>query len=155
MLMMQALILSGRATCDRARVGCVLAFNGRVLAAGYNGSTPSAEHCDDVGHLMVNGHCVRTVHAEANAISNSARHGVSVAGATAYCTHRPCEVCIKQLLCAGIKRIVFLNNYDSDGGVNLFYEKMLASAGATMAQINLEESDIAFLESLVEKWRGS
>src|SRR5215469_9814793 len=87
-----------RATCPRASVGAVLVRDDRILATGYNGAPARAAHCIEVGCLMVNGHCVRPTHAEANAIAQGARHGVSFAGATAYVTHEPCLGCSKLLV---------------------------------------------------------
>ena len=76
-----------RSTCDRAHVGCVLVRDNRVLATGYNGSVSGMQHCDDVGHDVVNEHCKRTIHAEMNAIIQCAIHGVSSKGAIVYVTH--------------------------------------------------------------------
>lgn len=103
--------VSKRSTCNRAQVGCVLVRDNLQLAEGYNGSISRHPHCDEVGHLMVNDHCVRTIHAEMNALSNAMKKGVSVEGSTAYVTHRPCPECTKHLNQAGIKRIIFLNDY--------------------------------------------
>jgi dCMP deaminase len=96
-----------RSTCDRKHVGAVVARDKMILATGYNGSLRGAEHCDDVGHLMVDGHCVRTVHAEANAIVQAARNGVRTDGAGIYVTASPCFGCFKLIANAGIRRIVF------------------------------------------------
>ena len=96
-----------RATCDRKLVGCVLVKEKYIIATGYNGSVSGLEHCDEAGHMMVNGHCERTSHAEANAIVQAAKHGVSTDGATAYITASPCWGCFKLLASSGIKRIVF------------------------------------------------
>lgn len=96
-----------RATCDRKHVGCVLVLNNSILATGYNGSIRGLPHCDEVGHMMEEGHCVRTVHAEANAIAQAARNGVRLEGATAYTTASPCWLCFRQLVNAGIVSIVF------------------------------------------------
>ena len=68
--------VSERSTCDRAQVGCVLVLEKRILTTGFNGSPTGQPHCDEVGHLMVEGHCVRTIHAETNAIIQAALHGV-------------------------------------------------------------------------------
>lgn len=100
-----------RATCDRAQVGCVLAKNNRVLSIGYNGSVSKTDECDIVGHLMDNNHCIRTIHAEANAIISAARHGVAIEGAACYCTLEPCFNCLKMLLNSGITRIIFFKYY--------------------------------------------
>lgn len=103
--------VSTRATCPRLSVGAVLVRDRVVLASGYNGSMRGADHCDDVGHLMVDGHCVRTNHAEANAIAQAAAHGTSIDGATAYVTHRPCWGCLKLLVNAGVHRVLFGLDY--------------------------------------------
>lgn len=96
-----------RATCDRKHVGAVIVREKMILATGYNGSLRGADHCDEVGHLMVDGHCVRTVHAEANAIVQAARNGVRTEGGGIYVTASPCFGCFKLIANAGIRRIVF------------------------------------------------
>jgi dCMP deaminase len=105
-----------RATCDRLHVGCVLVDprTKSILATGYNGSVRGMDHCDDVGHDMDHGHCVRTVHAEANAIAQAASRGVAVAGAVVYLTARPCWPCAKLLLNAGVQVIVYAKSYRDD-----------------------------------------
>jgi len=130
-----ALEAATRATCDRARVGCVIAKNHMLIATGYNGSVSGDDHCDDVGHLMVDGHCIRTVHAEANALIQSARLGHSCDGAEIYVTHCPCYICVKTLLQAGIKRIYYYNEYRPDQNTI----KLLAKKGVQMSQITLPE----------------
>ena len=100
-----------RATCERKRVGCVLVRDKAILATGYNGSLRGLAHCDDAGHLMVDGHCVRTVHAEANAVAQAARNGARLDGATAYATAFPCFACFKLLAQAGVVRIVYGEPY--------------------------------------------
>ena len=96
-----------RATCDRKHVGCVLVVDRQIISTGYNGSVSGMPHCDDIGHLMEDDHCVRTVHSELNAIAQAAKRGVAINGATAYVTASPCWNCFKVLVNAGIKRIVF------------------------------------------------
>lgn len=97
-----------RSTCDRLHVGCVLVRDNRIISVGYNGSIAGLPHCDDVGHLMnKDKSCIRTVHAEMNAIISAARYGTAVDGATAVVTHQPCWSCLKALANAGIKRIVY------------------------------------------------
>jgi dCMP deaminase len=102
-----AMEVSTRATCDRKHVGAVIVRDRFILATGYNGSIPGLPHCDDVGHMMEDGHCVRTVHAEANAICQAARNGVRIEGATLYVTASPCFTCFKLVASAGIKAIVY------------------------------------------------
>lgn len=106
--------VSERSTCDRALVGCVLVLDKRILTTGFNGSPSGQAHCDEIGHLMVDGHCVRTIHAETNAIIQAALHGVSTRGATCYVTHLPCIHCTKALINAGITRIVYGEAYRVD-----------------------------------------
>jgi dCMP deaminase len=96
-----------RSTCDRKFVGAVIERDRSILATGYNGSIRGLPHCDDDGHLMEEGHCVRTVHAEANAIVQAARNGVRIEGASIYVTASPCWGCFRLVANAGIKRIVF------------------------------------------------
>jgi dCMP deaminase len=100
-----------RSTCDRARVGAVIVKDKRILTTGYNGSPAGLAHCDEIGHLMVGGHCVRTLHAEQNAIIQAALHGVSVAGGTIYVTHQPCLTCAKMIINAGLRRVVYAGVY--------------------------------------------
>lgn len=96
-----------RSTCTRRHVGAVLVREKRILTTGYNGSPPGQEHCIDVGCLLEDGRCIRTLHAEQNAIAQAALHGVSTLGATLYCSCRPCHVCARMIVGAGIVRVVF------------------------------------------------
>lgn len=96
-----------RSTCPRKAVGAVIVRDRAVLATGYNGSIRGLPHCTDVGCLMVNGHCVRTVHAEANAILQAAKHGVRLDGAEIYVTASPCWDCFKLVANAGINRVLY------------------------------------------------
>ena len=96
-----------RSTCARKHVGAVIERDKIILATGYNGSLRGLEHCDDVGHLMEDGHCVRTVHAEANALVQAARNGVRVEQASMYVTASPCFNCFKLIANAGVRRIIF------------------------------------------------
>ena len=90
-----------RATCDRKHVGALLVRDRTILSTGYNGSIRGLPHCDEVGHMMENGHCVATVHAEANAIIQAAKNGVGIDGATIYTTASPCWPCFKLIANAG------------------------------------------------------
>lgn len=112
--------IAKRATCDRGRSGCVIAKDNRLLVTGYVGSPIGLPHCDDVGHLIkktthedghVSEHCVRTVHAEANAICQAARNGIAIDGATLYCRMTPCRNCAMLIINSGIKRVVVQKNY--------------------------------------------
>ena len=96
-----------RSTCDRKFVGAVVVRDRSILATGYNGSIRGLAHCDEEDHLMEDNHCVRTVHAEANAIVQAARNGVRIEGASIYVTASPCWGCFRLIANAGIARIVF------------------------------------------------
>ena len=96
-----------RATCDRKHVGAVVVRDRTILSTGYNGSIRGMPHCDEVGHMMENGHCVATVHAEANAILQAAKNGVRIDGATLYTTASPCWPCFKLIANSGCVRIVY------------------------------------------------
>jgi dCMP deaminase len=109
-----AYAVSERSTCDRAFVGSVLVRDKRILTTGFNGSPAGQDHCDEAGHLIVDGHCIRTIHAETNSIIQAALHGVSTRGATCYVTHLPCINCTKVLINAGIIRIVYSVAYGID-----------------------------------------
>jgi dCMP deaminase len=102
-----ALQVGSRATCDRKHVGAVIVKDKHILATGYNGSISGMPHCDDVGHMMENDHCVATIHAEANAVLQAARHGTAIDGSDIYITASPCWNCFKLLANAGIKRIFY------------------------------------------------
>jgi dCMP deaminase len=101
-------------------VGCVLVLDKRILTTGFNGSPAGQDHCDEIGHLMVDGHCIRTIHAETNAIIQAALHGISTRGATCYVTHLPCINCPKVLINAGITRIVYSVAYRTDENATMF-----------------------------------
>lgn len=109
-----AYAVSERSTCDRAFVGCVLVRDKRILTTGFNGSPAGIDHCEDVGHLMIDGHCIRTIHAETNAIIQAALHGISTRDAICYVTHFPCINCTKALINAGVDRIVYSVAYRKD-----------------------------------------
>ncbi|MBN2451369.1 MAG: cytidine/deoxycytidylate deaminase family protein [Lentisphaeria bacterium] len=117
-----AMLASERATCPRMHCGCVLVRDRFVLATGYNGSLPGAPHCYTDGCLVVNDHCVRTNHAEINAICQATRHGVVLAGATAYVTNMPCTACAKALVAAGIRRVVIFSEFHDTLAERFFAE---------------------------------
>jgi dCMP deaminase len=117
-----------RATCPRASVGAVLVREHRILTTGYNGAPRNVSHCTEVGCELAAGHCVRSTHAEANAVVQGALHGVQLEGATAYCTHQPCVNCAKLLISAGVVRIVYEAAYDDP-----FSQRILAEAGVALS----------------------
>lgn len=103
-----------RSTCLRKAVGACLIRDNHILGTGYNGAPRLQDECSSVGCLMVDNHCVRTVHAEVNAILSAAYNGVSTNGATLYCTAKPCFRCEGLLINAGIKKVIYIEDY-SDG----------------------------------------
>ncbi|MBU0979319.1 MAG: cytidine/deoxycytidylate deaminase family protein [Nanoarchaeota archaeon] len=96
-----------RSTCDRKSIGAVIVRDKTILSTGYNGSIRGLPHCSEVGHEMENGHCVRTVHAEANAICQAARNGVNINGASIYITASPCYNCFKLIGNSGLKEVFY------------------------------------------------
>lgn len=106
-----AKVVASRATCDRKSIGAVIVRGRVILSTGYNGSIAGTPHCDEVGHMMENDHCVRTIHAEANAIIQAARNGVMLEGSSLYTTASPCWNCFKLISNSGIKKICFAEFY--------------------------------------------
>ena len=96
-----------RSTCDRKHVGSVIVRDKTILSTGYNGSIRGMPHCDEVGHLMEEGHCVATIHAEANAVLQAAKNGVRIESGEVYITASPCWSCFKMLANTGIKKIYY------------------------------------------------
>ena len=96
-----------RSTCARKFVGAVIVRDRTILSTGYNGSIRGLPHCDELGHMMQDGHCVRTIHAEANAILQAAKNGTSIDGADIYVTASPCWNCFKLIANCGIRRVAF------------------------------------------------
>ncbi len=103
-----------RSTCDRKHVGSVIVRDRTILSTGYNGSIRGMPHCDDTGHMMENGHCVATIHAETNAILQAAKNGVMIDGGEVFITASPCWPCFKMLANAGIKKIYYGEFYRDD-----------------------------------------
>jgi dCMP deaminase len=102
-----ARVVATRSTCDRKHVGAVIVRDRMILATGYNGSIRGLPHCDDAGHMMEDGHCVRTIHAEANAIVQAARNGIRLESGDIYVSASPCFGCFKMIANAGLSRIVY------------------------------------------------
>jgi dCMP deaminase len=125
--------VSQRATCDRAHVGAVLVCQHIILSTGYNGAPRGLADCDHVGHILEHGHCVRSVHAEINAIIQAAYVGRATDGAVLYVTHFPCLSCTKALINAGIQRIVYREGYR----IHPLATEMLEQSG-----INIKECDV-------------
>lgn len=135
--------VGSRGTCDRGRSGCVIAKDKRILSTGYVGSPVGTAHCDEVGHEMhtvkhedghETRHCIRTTHAEQNAIANAARFGVALEGAIIYSHMTPCYSCAKMIINAGIKKVVC--NLDYHAGERS--KKIFKEAGVKYELVNNE-----------------
>lgn len=125
--MLQAVLLSLRSTCERLSVGAILVRDKRVIAGGYNGAVSGDDHCIDVGCYVVDGHCLRTIHAEMNAVLQCSKFGILTDGAEIYVTDFPCLQCTKSLLQAGIKKIYYMRNYHNDDyAIRLLKRKKVA-----------------------------
>lgn len=140
--MQVARTVATRATCPRASVGAVIVRDHRILTTGYNGAPRNVGHCTELGCEMRDGHCVRTTHAEANAIVQGALHGVGLSGSTIYCTHQPCLGCSKLLISAGIVRIVYEEMYRDE-----LSAKLLAEAKVALLDLNAAGARCAHRES--------
>jgi dCMP deaminase len=119
-------VVASRSTCLRRKAGAVLVKDKRILSTGYNGVPTGLPHCEDTGCPRekypsgTHHELCRAVHSEQNAIVQAAIHGVSIEGATLYCTHQPCTLCAKMLINAGITRVVYREDYPDEGSHNFF-----------------------------------
>ncbi len=113
-------MVASRGSCDRGRTGCVITRDRRIVSTGYVGAPSGLPHCDEVGHEIhtvihedgtQSDHCIRTTHAEQNAICEAARMGIALEGGTLYCKMAPCYACAKMIINAGIKRVVCAKDY--------------------------------------------
>ena len=129
-----ARLTSSRGTCDRRLVGALVVRDRHIIATGYNGSVYGDVHCDEVGHLLENGHCIRTVHAEQNALIQCARYGEATSGTLIYVTDFPCIICTKLIIQAGVKEVVYAREY----GDTAYAKELLAGAGLAVRQYELE-----------------
>jgi len=131
-------LVARRSTCRRRAVGALLVKDRRILATGYNGAPAGMHHCLDIGCLreqlgVPSGErheLCRGLHGEQNALIQAALHGVSVKGATLYCTNHPCIICAKMLINGGIIKIIFRDGYRDDMAV-----EMLQEAGIELSQL--------------------
>ncbi|CAD2076855.1 tRNA-specific adenosine deaminase [Phocicoccus schoeneichii] len=132
--MAQAMLLSLRSTCSRLSVGATLVKDNRVIASGYNGAVSGEHHCTDHGCYMEDGHCIRTIHAEVNALLQCSKNGVSTEGASVYVTHFPCINCTKALLQAGITNIYYREDYRN----HPYAIELIEKTGATATKVDLD-----------------
>ncbi len=135
-----------RATCDRGRSGCVVAHQRQILVTGYVGSPPGLPHCDDVGHQLkrvlhedgtTTEHCLRTIHAEQNAICQAARLGIALRGATLYCRMTPCRTCAMLIVSVGIRRVVCERKYHAGSESEALFQQ----AGIELSYVHDEVQD--------------
>ncbi|MGM8364641.1 ComE operon protein 2 [Virgibacillus sp. W0181] len=137
--MAQSYLAALRSTCTRLNVGAIIVRDNRIIASGYNGSVSDGTHCIDHGCYMVDGHCVRTVHAEANALLQCARFGVSTEKTDIYVTHYPCLQCCKMIIQSGVSNVFYAVDYrNHDYAIDLFKE-----AGIHTQKVELEDVHIA------------
>lgn len=147
----QSHLLSWRSTCSRLAVGATIVRDKRIIAGGYNGSIAGDEHCIDKGCYVIDGHCVRTIHAEMNAILQCAKFGVATNGADLYVTHYPCLHCTKAIIQAGIQNVYYAQDYR----VHPYARELFEKAGVHVEHVPFhpETLDIRASEKakLVEK----
>ena len=143
--MAQSHLLSLRSTCSRLSVGATIVKDKRIVSGGYNGSIKGDEHCIDVGCKVVEGHCVRTIHAEINAILQCSKFGVGTEGATIYVTHFPCLNCTKSIIQAGIKEICYANDYRNNG----YARELLEKSGVVVRKVDYDVNNV--VERLLNK----
>ncbi len=135
-------VIAKRSTCLKRNVGAVIVRDKRVLSTGYNGAPKGLAHCSVTGCIRKEMNIpsgqrhelCRGLHAEQNAIIQAAWHGVKIEGATLYCTHQPCVICVKMMINAGIKRVVFEGDYPDDLASN-----MLIESGLEICKFNDQE----------------
>jgi dCMP deaminase len=130
--MAQSQLLALRSTCTRLTVGATVVRDKRIIAGGYNGSIAGGDHCADEGCYVIDNHCVRTIHAEMNALLQCAKFGVPTDGADIYVTHFPCLQCCKALIQAGIKTVYYAEDYKNHPYAIELFEK----AGVNTQQVH-------------------
>ena len=135
--------IAQRATCDRGKSGCIIVKDKRILCSGYVGSPPGFAHCDEIGHLLKKvvdddgterQHCMRTIHAEQNAICQAAKYGLPLENTTLYCTMEPCRVCAMLIISVGVKRVVAKKRYHAANDTR----ELFAQAGVEFLVLNKE-----------------
>jgi dCMP deaminase len=135
--------VASRSTCDRGRSGCVIVRDRHILCTGYVGSPPGMPHCDEIGHLLsqvidedgqTRQHCMRTIHAEQNAIIQAAKFGISLEGSIIYCKMEPCRTCAMSIVAAGIKKVVCEKHYHASGDS----KNVFAKCGIELVVLNDE-----------------
>jgi len=150
--MAQSHLLARRSTCTRLAVGATIVRDKRIIAGGYNGSIAGGVHCVDEGCYVIDGHCVRTIHAEMNALLQCAKFGVPTSGAEIYVTHFPCLQCCKALIQSGIKKVYYAASYKN----HPYAIELFEQAGVHVEHVEPNEDPLAaeqrkFIGELLEK----
>ena len=140
-----SLIYSSRGSCDRLRVACILVKDNKIVGAGYNGSVRGLPSCDEVGHLVIEGHCLRTIHSEKNAIYNSV---ADLKGAIAYINATPCIDCVKGLLQKGVEKIIYVGSYSNSKGSEDIQKLCSEGQKINMVQVS---NDPTYLIKLLQR----
>lgn|SRR5699024_6398616 len=153
--MAQSHLLALRSTCTRLMVGATIVRDKRIIAGGYNGSVSGSVHCVDEGCYVIDGHCVRTVHAEANALLQCAKFGVPTEGAEIYVTHFPCLQCAKQLIQGGIKAVYYATDYRNHPyAIELFEEAGVATRKVPLTSLAVDtnfQEKTTFVKKLIDE----
>ena len=125
-------LVKTRATCPRRQVGAVIVKDRRILSTGYNGAPQGLPHCPPEGDqhdwpkgCMRAGHCIRSLHAEQNALLQAAKIGVPCEGATIYVTCQPCNNCAKMIINAGIESVIYEGDYPDEFSLELFSDSQM------------------------------
>jgi len=138
--MAQCHLLALRSTCTRLAVGATIVRDNRIIAGGYNGSISGGDHCIDHGCYVVENHCVRTIHAEMNALLQCSKYGIPVSGSTLYVTHFPCLQCTKAIIQAGIEQVIYATDYRN----NEYALQLFAQSDVAVQHIPFDERKVDF-----------
>lgn len=138
--MAQSHLLALRSTCTRLTVGATIVRDKRIIAGGYNGSIAGGDHCVDKGCYVIDHHCVRTIHAEMNALLQCAKFGVPTEKAEIYVTHFPCLQCTKAIIQSGIKTVYYAKDYKN----HPYAVELFEQANVKVEQVELKEQVIDF-----------
>jgi dCMP deaminase len=145
--MAQSQLLALRSTCTRLTVGATIVRDKRIIAGGYNGSIAGGVHCIDEGCYVIDNHCVRTIHAEMNAIIQCAKFGVPTDRSEIYVTHFPCLQCCKAIIQAGIKKVFYAQDYKN----HPYAIELFKQAGVHTEQVIIEEDETKEREKKLSK----
>jgi len=140
--MAQSHLLALRSTCSRLAVGATIVRDNRIIAAGYNGSISGDEHCIEKGCYVVDNHCIRTIHAEVNALLQCAKYGTPTKDADLYVTHFPCLSCSKSIIQSGIKNVYYASDYKNNPYALELFEK----ANVNVVHVPFDGAKIDFLK---------